>query len=213
MVRRLRRAGVRRLSLVVATHHSRDHHGGLPAVISELPVELFLDGGDGTDDPGFRAVERSAARRRVRSVKAQAGLALNAGSIGVRILSPPPRPPGPAPEDPNPRAVVALVEVGGIRLFLSADAESEALLPLDLPPVDAMKVPHHGSADPGLPEVLDRLRPRVASIPVGENTYGHPTPSTLRALRAAGVRTFRNDRDGTVTVGLSDGRLAAAGER
>jgi competence protein ComEC len=75
-----------------------------------------------------------------------------------------------------------------------------------------MKVPHHGSADPGLPEVLDRLRPRVASIPVGENTYGHPTASTLRALGAAGVRTFRNDRDGTVTVGLSDGRLVAAGE-
>ena len=213
VVRRLRRAGVRRLSLLVATHHSRDHHGGLPGVISELPVDLFLDGGDGTDDPGFRAVERTVARHRVRSVKAQAGLALEAGSISVRVLSPPPRPPGPAPEDPNPRAVVALVEVGGIRLFLSADAESEALLPLDLPPVDAMKVPHHGSADPGLPEVLDRLRPRVASIPVGENTYGHPTLATLRALRAAGVRTFRNARDGTVTLGLRDGRLAAAGER
>ena len=72
-----------------------------------------------------------------------------------------------------------------MRVFLSADAESEALLPLALPPVDAMKVPHHGSADPGLPDVLKRLRPRVASIPVGQNTYGHPTPSTLRALRDA----------------------------
>ena len=35
VVRRLRRAGVTRLSLVVATHSSRDHHGGLPAVVSE----------------------------------------------------------------------------------------------------------------------------------------------------------------------------------
>ncbi len=211
VVRRLRRAGVRRLSVVVATHHSRDHHGGLPAVLSELPVDLFLDGGDGTDDPGFRAVQRAAARRGIRSVPARAGLALTAGSIAIRILSPPPRPPGPAPEDPNPRAVVALVEVAGMRLFLSADAESEALLPLDLPPVDAMKVPHHGSADAGLPQVLRRLRPRIASIPVGENTYGHPTPSTLRALRAARVRTFRNDRDGTVKVGLHDGRARGGG--
>ena len=100
-----------------------------------------------------------------------------------------------------------------MRVLLSADAESEALLPLTLPPVDAMKVPHHGSADPGLPEVLKRLRPRVASIPVGENTYGHPTPSTLRALRAAGVRTFRNDRDGTVKVTAPGGRLASETDR
>ena len=101
----------------------------------------------------------------------------------------------------------------GFDLLLSADAESEALLPLALPPVDAMKVPHHGSADPGLPEVLKRLRPRVASIPVGQNTYGHPTPSTLRALRGAGVRTFRNDHDGTVKVAFDGGRLTAGSER
>ena len=70
--------------------------------------------------------------------------------------------------------------------MLSADAESVALLPLDLPDVDAMKVPHHGSSDPGLPEVLARLRPEVAGIEVGlHNTYGHPAPGTLDALRRA----------------------------
>ncbi|MDQ3587074.1 MAG: MBL fold metallo-hydrolase, partial [Actinomycetota bacterium] len=213
VLRRLRRAGVTRLSLVVATHPSRDHHGGLAGVLSELPVDLFLNGGDGTEDPSFRALERTVARRGVRSVPARAGLALHAGSIGIRVLSPPPRPPGPAPEDPNPRAVVATVDVGGIRVFLSADAESEALLPLSLPPVDAMKVPHHGSADPGLPAVLRRLRPRVASIPVGQNTYGHPTPSTLRALRAAGVASYRNDRHGTLRLSVEDGRLSTSPQR
>ena len=57
--------------------------------------------------------------------------------------------------------------------------------PLDLPDVDAIKVPHHGSSDPGLPEALERLRPEVAGIEVGlHNTYGHPAPSTLgRAAR------------------------------
>ena len=48
-----------------------------------------------------------------------------------------------------------------------------------------MKVSHHGSADPGLPEVLERLRPQVAAIEVGAgNTYGHPTPETLAALES-----------------------------
>ena len=116
------------------------------------------------------------------------------------MLSPPRRPHGPAPEDPNPRAVVALVRSGGFGLLLSADAESDALLPLALPHVDAMKVPHHGSSDAGLPEVLARLRPGLAAIEVGENTYGHPAPSTLAALRRARVPIYRTDRDGTVTL-------------
>ena len=204
VARLIRRAGVRRLDVVVATHASRDHHGGLLDVLRRFPVGLLVDGGDGTADAGFRALRREAAARGVARVPAIAPLrlALAAGALRIEVLSPPPRPPGPAPEDPNPRAVVAVVRSGEFELLLSADAESEALLPLALPDVDAMKVPHHGSADPGLPEVLARMRPELAAIEVGANTYGHPTASTLAALRRAGVRTYRTDRDGTVALSV-----------
>src|SRR5215211_5996631 len=210
--RLLRRAGVRRLTLVVATHASRDHHGGLPEVLSRFPVDLLLDGGDGTRDPGFRAVLAEAARHGVRRVRAAAPMTIKAGAITVAVLSPPPRPPGPPPEDPNPRAVVAVVSARGLDLLLSADAESDALLPLDLPDVDAMKVPHHGSADPGLPQVLERVRPEVAAIEVGPNTYGHPTASTLATLARARVPTYRTDRDGTVTMSIDDGEATVETE-
>ena len=144
---------------------------------------------------------------------ALAPLVLQAGAIKVDVLSPPPRPPGLPPEDANPRAVVAVVSSGGFDLLLSADAESDALAPLDLPDVDAMKVPHHGSADPGLPEVLRRARPEVAAVEVGaHNPYGHPAPSTLAALHRARVRTYRTDRDGTVrlTVGADGMHVATS---
>jgi competence protein ComEC len=205
VARLLRRAGVRRLSAVVMTHASRDHHGGLAEVVERFPVDLLLDGGDGTRDRDFRAIVAAARARGVRRVTALAPLTLRAGSLRIDVLSPSPRPPGPPPEDPNPRAVVAVVSCDGFDLLLSGDAESEALLPLSLPDVDAMKLPHHGSSDPGLPQVLDRLRPEIASIPVGENSYGHPAPSTLAALRAAHVPTWRNDRDGTVRLSVDHG--------
>jgi competence protein ComEC len=187
---------------VVATHASRDHHGGLVEVLRRFEVDALLDGGDGSREPGFAAVLREAAKHGVRRIRATAPLRLRlaGGELRLDVLSPEPRPPGPAPEDPNPRALVAIVSSGWFDLLLSADAESEALLPLDLPDVDAMKVPHHGSADPGLPEVLEQLEPQLAAIEVGANTYGHPTPSTLAALRDARVTTHRTDRDGTVTV-------------
>ena len=215
VARLLRKAGVERLALVVATHASRDHHGGLPEVLRRFPVGTLLDGGDGTTDPGFRAVLREAAGRGTRRVAATAPLTLTlaGGELRIRLLSPPPRAPGPPPEDPNPRAAVALVSAGAFDLLLSADAESETLLPLDLPDVDAIKVPHHGSADPGLGEVLDELDPELAAIEVGPNTYGHPAPSTLNALQRAGVRTYRTDRHGTVTLTIDRGEVRVDTER
>ena len=213
VARLLRRAGVRRLSIVVATHASRDHHGGLADVLERFRVETLLDGGDGNPDPGLAAVREAARSHGVRVVRAIAPASIEAGGLGIRILSPSPRPAGPAPEDPNPRAVVAVVRAGDFDLLLSADAESGSLLPLDLPDVDAMKVPHHGSADPGLPAVLRRLRPEVAAIEVGENTYGHPAPPTLAALARSGARVYRTDRQGTITLTVSDGDVEVETER
>ena len=214
VARLLREAGVRRLSAVVATHASADHHGGLLEVLQRFPVDLLVDGGDGSDDPDYRAVLAEADRRHVRRVPAGAGQTVRAGPVEIRVLSPRPRPPGPPPDDPNPRAVVAVVAVGGFELFLSSDAESDALSPLALPDVDAMKVAHHGSADPGLPALLRRLRPQVAAIEVGErNRYDHPAPTTLAALRSAVPRVYRTDRDGTVRLVVDAGRMSVVTER
>jgi competence protein ComEC len=215
VARLLRRAGVERLALVVATHASRDHHGGLPEVMESFPVEALLDGGDGTADPAFRALLRTADSRGIRRIPATAPLTLHlsGGALRIDVLSPPPRPAGPAPEDPNPRAAVALVTAGAFELLLSADAESDSLAPLDLHDVDAMKVPHHGSSDPGLPELLDEIEPELAAIEVGPNTYGHPAPSTLNALDRAGVETYRTDRHGTVSLTIDRGEMRVATER
>ncbi len=76
-----------------------------------------------------------------------------------------------------------------------------------------MKVPHHGSSDPGLAEVLERIDPELAAIEVGANTYGHPTPSTLGALRRAHVKTYRTDRHGTVTLSVLPGGVRVDTER
>jgi competence protein ComEC len=112
-----------------------------------------------------------------------------------------------AGEDPNTRAIVLEATVAGVRLLLTADAESDVLGSLPLEPVDLLKVSHHGSADPGLPSLLSILHPRAAVIEVGrDNPYGHPAPSTLAAL-ATVPRVLRTDRDGTVRAELRSGRL------
>ena len=115
--------------------------------------------------------------------------------------------------DPNQRAVVARVSDGAFDLLLTADAESDVTAPLELAPVEALKVAHHGSADPGLGPLLRRLRPAVAAIEVGRhNSYGHPDPSTLRQLKSV-PHVYRTDRDGTIVLTVEGGRLRVRTER
>ena len=214
IVRRLRDAGVRRLDALVITHASADHDGGAAAVLRALPVRAVLDGGELTQaTPGRRAAAQEARSRGIARIASDVGQTVSAGPITGRVLWPPRSRTAPAGADPNERATVLHVRDGDFDLLLSADAESAVLRRLALPEVEAMKVPHHGSEDPGLPEVLERLRPQVAVVPVGRNTYGHPAPRTLAALRAAVPVVRRTDEDGTVRlhVGTKGMRVDAAG--
>jgi competence protein ComEC len=210
---RLRSAGVGRLDVLVVTHQQADHEGGAAAVLRAHAVGLLVDGGVGARTPGQAAIARAAADRRMRAIAPDAGQVIRVGRLELRVLWPPREPAGappagPAGADPNQRAIVLHVRDGAFDLLLPADAESDVTAGLPLEPVEALKVAHHGSADPGLPALLARLRPRIAAIEVGaHNPYGHPAPATLRALRAV-PRVYRTDRDGTVRLTVArDGEM------
>jgi competence protein ComEC len=204
---RLRQAGVKRLDALVLTHAQADHEGAAPAVLRAYPTRLVVDGGAGWRSPVQRALPAALAADRAREVVPEAPEIIRLGPIRLRILWPPP-PDGPLIGDPNERAVVARAEVGSFSLLLTADAESDVTAPLELAPVTVLKVAHHGSADPGLPALLARLHPRIAAIEVGRhNTYGHPAPSTLVALRRAVPTVVRTDRDGTVRLHVLRNRM------
>jgi competence protein ComEC len=201
----LRRLGVRRLVALVLTHPQRDHVGGAAEVLEEVPVGFLLDPGIPAPSPDERQARDVARRHGVRVVLARAGESFQLGRLRLRVLWP--DGPGGAGEDPNQHAIVLLASYGSVDTLLTADAESDVTLPLQLPPVELLKVAHHGSADPGLAQLLERLRPRVAVVSVGaHNDYGHPTASTLAALAASpGLEVYRTDEDGRVTI-ESDGQ-------
>jgi competence protein ComEC len=131
------------------------------------------------------------------------GEILRLGALRLRVLNPEtkdiPAAGDSSGEDPNDRAIVLLASYGNFDMFLPADAESNVTLSLPLRRVEVLKVAHHGSVDEGLPELLDRLRPRAAVIEVGAgNPFGHPRKETLAALGASVPDVFRTDRDGDV---------------
>ena len=68
------------------------------------------------------------------------------------------------------------------------------------PPVDVLKVSHHGSGSSTTASFVREARPRVAVISVGPNSYGHPTNETVQRLRGGGARVFSTQKDGSITL-------------
>lgn len=202
----LRTLGITEIPLVLLTHFHADHVAGLAGVLRGRSVGVIETTGfqEPVDQVAF--VRGLAAAHGVRLVRAVAGERRRTGPLDWQVLWPPPEP-APSPDGPNDASVTLLVRTAGLTMLLLGDLEPAAQRALlrtgggaALPPVDVLKVAHHGSAyqDPGL---LRRAAPRLALISCGvDNPYGHPAPRTMAVLRAQGAAVLRTDRDGAVAV-------------
>ncbi len=207
----LRRLGVRRLALLVLTHPHRDHVGGAAEVIERIQVDRILDTKLGLASREEAAARRTADEAGVPVVTAAAGEVFRLGALRLAVLAA-----GHASSpavDPNAESTVLLASYGKVDVLLTGDAESDVTLPASPPPVEIMKVAHHGSSDDGLPRLLELTHPSVAIISCGrDNDYGHPAPSTLAALARAHLAVFRTDLDGSVVVESNGERISTRSE-
>jgi len=70
---------------------------------------------------------------------------------------------------------------------------------------DILKIPHHGSASSSTSRFLETVMPTTAVLSVGERNIGRlPHPEVLRRYRQLGIKIFRTDRQGAITV-VTDG--------
>jgi competence protein ComEC len=118
--------------------------------------------------------------------------------------------------DPNNDSLVVRLDFGGASILFTGDAEQPAQADLLRDEAGALastllKVPHHGGAT-NMPGFLATIHSRVAVVSVGPNRFGHPVPSVLQELASDGMRVFRTDRAGDVTVSLQGGDVIVSTE-
>ena len=187
---RLADLDVNELAAIAVTHDELDHAGGLASVLEEVEVGHLLTA--------------QGAPRSCRyldcppTTRIAAGSRFRVGAARAEVLWPPPSAPPAA--NPNETALVLRLTLGDFDALLTADAEAEAAI-YGSGPVEFLKVAHHGSADPGLEELLGRTSPVLAAISVGaDNPYGHPAPETTAALEAHDVPLLRTDTGGEIVI-------------
>jgi competence protein ComEC len=208
----LDRLGIGTVPLLVLTHLHADHVGGLRGALDGRAVGRIGVGPDRDAPAAWSAVLASAATAGAPVVELNPGDTWGADGLRITVL-------GPSHAyhdtgsgtDENNDSVVLLAEHRGLRVLLTGDAEELAQRALigsgaDLH-ADVLGQPHHGSAT-FLPGLLAAVSPRISLIGVGkDNDYGHPAPSTLAQLTAAGVTIGRTDTDGDVAVLAGPGGL------
>ncbi|MBW3613266.1 MAG: DNA internalization-related competence protein ComEC/Rec2 [Chloroflexi bacterium] len=203
----------RRIDLIMLSHPHQDHVAGLIEVLDRFRVGAVLHAGIPFENTAYTRLLTDAARAGIPVHLARAGHRVTADrETTLEILYPTaadaaaPLPDG----DINNGSVVAVLRHRGFAALLTGDAEApiEAALVARgvLPPVDLLKVGHHGSHSSTTPALLEAIRPAIAVISAGEdNEHGHPAAETLATLASRpGIIVLRTDLHGDVEI-VSDG--------
>lgn len=107
--------------------------------------------------------------------------------------------------EPNANSVVVRLDYGKFSMLLTGDAEAqteERMISKDTNlQARVLKVGHHGSKYATSENFLKAVKPEVAVISDGAaNRYGHPSQDALNRLKAAGVKVYRTDLQGEITI-------------
>lgn len=107
----------------------------------------------------------------------------------------------------NDLSMLVEFEYFGCHLLYTGDLSTKGE-PVELPDIDILKIPHHGSASATSERLLYQTSPEIAIISVGDNNYGHPSDKTLQRLHAVGADVYRTDQCGAIEVHISqDGEM------
>lgn len=197
----------RKIELVVNTHPQKDHLGGLDEVVERYRVGKMVVSSLEGEGEEVKELAEVVEKKGVAVYQARKGDRIRVGEMSFAVLWPE-REEGKVlgVSSVNEQSLVLLGSLGEFDWLLTGDIgeETEKLMEKRLRPVEVLKVAHHGSKFSSSEDFLQRVKPELAVIQVGKNSFGHPTREALERLERVGAGVLRNDQQGTIEV-VSDG--------
>jgi len=176
----VRGRGWPRIDLLVLSHGDVDHVGGAKSVLMGTAVGEVLAGESVPE---------------VETRPCHAGSGWNWDGVEFSVLSP-------AADHRfvgNNASCVVLIETASHRILLTGDIEASVEHGLEVPAVDVLLVPHHGSATSSTTALVTATRPKFAIVAAGfDNHFGHPHPRVVAGYRNVGSHIVSTGHAGAV---------------
>jgi competence protein ComEC len=206
----LKKLGIKKLDIVIATHPDFDHIGGLLYLLentkkgSDYPVEIgeFLDPGfPGTTYLYQDLLKAVKNRPEIKYRVVHNGEMLDFGKgVTAQVLAP-----DHIYSDANNSSIVIKITRGDVSFLLMGDAADKSEKDMiknygDKLRSTVLHAGHHGSEHSSTTEFLSYVKPKVVIISVGErNKFLLPMKEALARLEATGAKIYRTDYQGTIT--------------
>lgn len=195
----LKRRGVKKIDVLIATHPDTDHIGSMDYIIDKFKISHFYMPDAKTDSEAFYNLLDSCRDKNLKIEYLTKGDVLKIdSSTTMEILSP-----STITDKNNLNSIVSLLNYKGYEFLFTGDAEkeneSEILSSCNLPDIEFLKAGHHGSSSSSTDEFIANLKPEAVAISCGyNNDYGHPHRSVLDTFRENGSVVYRTDKNGTL---------------
>ena len=195
----LKRKGVKKIDVLIATHPDTDHIGSMDYIIDKFKISHFYMPDAKTDSEAFYNLLDSCRDKNLKIEYLTKGDVLKIdSSTTMEILSP-----STITDKNNLNSIVSLLNYKGYEFLFTGDAEkeneSEILSSCNLPDIEFLKAGHHGSSSSSTNEFIEKLKPEAVAISCGyNNDYGHPHRSVLDTFRENGSVVYRTDKNGSL---------------
>ncbi|MGC9364889.1 MAG: DNA internalization-related competence protein ComEC/Rec2 [Fidelibacterota bacterium] len=208
----LKRAGIRKLDVLMLTHPHSDHIGGAPTVIRNIGVERIWESGIEAGSRIYREIHHLADSLKIPVTDVYSGAMVSIDkNLHLYFLHPSDRFLHLHQRNFNDASLVCKLVHGEVSMLLTGDAERESeeylIYWADFLRSTIIKVPHHGSRTSSTLSYLEQIKPNYAVISVGENNkFWHPAQITLDNYCRIGAKVFRTDLDHAVQL-RSNGKI------
>lgn len=195
----------RTIELMINTHPEKDHLAGLVAVLKRYQVKQVVTDGAELKTNLYQEFSTLINKSAIPLFMAKKGDLIKIADLELSILWP--------DEESgqvlgtktlkegatNDLSLVIELTKGDVKAILAGDishkVEEELVKNNQFNKIKILKVSHHGSKNSTSEEFLEAIKPKVAIISVGKNSYGHPTQEVLDRLNKIGSQILRTDQE------------------